>query len=204
MALIRCSECGQTVSDRATACPRCGNPISHAPQADQQQTSGGNVNWLYWLIGALAVLGVILCFTLFGPGNCSGTSNGMTSASVMDSAMVEEVVDSISVVEAVPKGSAAVEEEVGTSSVAEEKPSGRTMHFIVISSSTSLEGAKKKAREIGGLVVKGYAKGATRYRVCIGKYYTKSEAQQELGFAKDNYIESAWILTDRESAIVYQ
>jgi len=75
MALIRCSECGQTVSDRATACPRCGNPISHAPQADQQQTSGGNVNWLYWLIGALAVLGVILFFTLILPTLSSSSSN---------------------------------------------------------------------------------------------------------------------------------
>jgi hypothetical protein len=27
MALIKCSECGKEVSDRAAACPGCGNPL---------------------------------------------------------------------------------------------------------------------------------------------------------------------------------
>lgn len=27
MALIKCSECGKDVSDRAAACPACGNPV---------------------------------------------------------------------------------------------------------------------------------------------------------------------------------
>lgn len=28
MALIQCSECGREVSDKAGACPQCGNPIA--------------------------------------------------------------------------------------------------------------------------------------------------------------------------------
>ncbi len=28
MALIQCSECGKEVSDQATSCPHCGNPIN--------------------------------------------------------------------------------------------------------------------------------------------------------------------------------
>lgn len=32
MALIQCGECNGVVSDRATACPHCGNPQSPAPQ----------------------------------------------------------------------------------------------------------------------------------------------------------------------------
>ncbi len=28
MALIKCSECGKDVSDKAPACPNCGNPLS--------------------------------------------------------------------------------------------------------------------------------------------------------------------------------
>jgi TM2 domain-containing membrane protein YozV len=28
MALTRCSECGGEVSDRAAACPKCGNPVA--------------------------------------------------------------------------------------------------------------------------------------------------------------------------------
>lgn len=27
MALINCSECGKSISDRANACPHCGNPM---------------------------------------------------------------------------------------------------------------------------------------------------------------------------------
>jgi rubrerythrin len=32
MALIKCNECGQIVSDRATTCPKCGAPISSSNQ----------------------------------------------------------------------------------------------------------------------------------------------------------------------------
>jgi zinc ribbon protein len=31
MALVRCSECGEMISDRAVACPRCGAPGRGAP-----------------------------------------------------------------------------------------------------------------------------------------------------------------------------
>lgn len=30
--LIYCEECGSAVSDKAVACPKCGNPISHGKQ----------------------------------------------------------------------------------------------------------------------------------------------------------------------------
>jgi ribosomal protein L32 len=30
MALVKCEECGNEVSNRATACPKCGAPIAHA------------------------------------------------------------------------------------------------------------------------------------------------------------------------------
>lgn len=29
MALIKCSECGNEVSDKASSCPKCGNPIAN-------------------------------------------------------------------------------------------------------------------------------------------------------------------------------
>lgn len=31
MAMVRCSECGESISDRANACPRCGAPGPRAP-----------------------------------------------------------------------------------------------------------------------------------------------------------------------------
>jgi uncharacterized paraquat-inducible protein A len=36
MALVCCTECGQSVSDRAASCPKCGNPIGDRVQTVQQ------------------------------------------------------------------------------------------------------------------------------------------------------------------------
>ncbi len=36
MALIECSECGNQVSDKATACPKCGAPIAEKVVEKQQ------------------------------------------------------------------------------------------------------------------------------------------------------------------------
>lgn len=36
MALINCSECGKEISDKASACPNCGNPISAQTTPDQE------------------------------------------------------------------------------------------------------------------------------------------------------------------------
>lgn len=193
MALIRCSECGQTVSDKAATCPRCGNPIA-AP-------NGSNNNWLYWLIGGLALIGLILFFTLALP-MCSSSSGSdhntisTTSSSTVDTAA--QVVETA----AAP----AVKEEAKEAAKVEEAPSGPTMYFIVISSHSTLSSAKDKARDVGGMVVKGYSKkeDRTMYRVCVGSYNSKSEAKDHLGWAKSNYVDNAWILTEKEGSIVYR
>lgn len=36
MALIKCPECGKEISDKAFACPNCGNPMNQPPQQVQQ------------------------------------------------------------------------------------------------------------------------------------------------------------------------
>ena len=70
MALIKCTECGQMISDKATRCPKCGCPIMKQnveqhnvnmnPQPMHQQPvyyeegNGGNSNkWLYAVIALL-------------------------------------------------------------------------------------------------------------------------------------------------------
>ena len=35
MALINCPECGKEISDKAIACPNCGNPINHQGVQDE-------------------------------------------------------------------------------------------------------------------------------------------------------------------------
>lgn len=35
MALIKCNECGQMVSDKASNCPQCGAPIDHPIKCEE-------------------------------------------------------------------------------------------------------------------------------------------------------------------------
>lgn len=81
--------------------------------------------------------------------------------------------------------------------------SSQIAYFIIIASSTSLNEAKKKANSISGLVVKGFAKGSTRYRICYGMYSSKQEAESHLNDAKNRFNDQAWILTENSDAVVY-
>lgn len=36
MALISCPECGKEISDKAFACPHCGNPMNQQPQQEEE------------------------------------------------------------------------------------------------------------------------------------------------------------------------
>ena len=61
MALIKCSECGQMVSDKASACPHCGCPVNQTSQpqyfGDEQEEKPNNA--LKWLLGVLAAVVVL-------------------------------------------------------------------------------------------------------------------------------------------------
>ena len=67
MALIKCSECGQIVSDKASACPHCGCPVNQTTQpqyfGDEQEEKPNNA--LKWLLGVLAALVVLGGAALF-------------------------------------------------------------------------------------------------------------------------------------------
>lgn len=60
MALIECSECGHMVSDKATECPKCGNPIK----------SKNTFNWKIIILSVVALLfvlgGVYVAWQLIG------------------------------------------------------------------------------------------------------------------------------------------
>ncbi len=46
MALISCPECGREISDRATACPHCGCPVSAMPARTAASVNGVlHLNW---------------------------------------------------------------------------------------------------------------------------------------------------------------
>ncbi len=65
MALIRCTECGQIISDKASRCPKCGSPImqdgtarqstnmNQQPVYNDGDNSGNSNKWLYAIIALL-------------------------------------------------------------------------------------------------------------------------------------------------------
>lgn len=81
MALIRCPQCGNPVSDKAPACPRCGHPIAQAaPLSSNSEQSGGNkMGWLYAVIGLLGLLTLVLIIVMFTGGRCSRSTSQTTT-----------------------------------------------------------------------------------------------------------------------------
>lgn len=69
MALINCSECGAQVSDKAAACPQCGNPIGLAAARPIERSSGSRVvsgaastyRWVTW-VGIAVFLFVVVMY----------------------------------------------------------------------------------------------------------------------------------------------
>ena len=67
MAMIKCSECGNDVSDKAGSCPNCGAPISNSPSSSRtiEETSKtwkshqlfGGLATVVGLVGAMAIGG---------------------------------------------------------------------------------------------------------------------------------------------------
>jgi hypothetical protein len=65
MALIKCSECGKNVSDKATACPGCGAPLlGNSGRASHRQDNSPvrvvRAGWRWEAIGALLVIGGLI------------------------------------------------------------------------------------------------------------------------------------------------
>jgi len=52
-SLVKCPDCGQDVSRRATACPKCGAPVSTSDEA------GVSDVWVWWLVFAPLLVGVV-------------------------------------------------------------------------------------------------------------------------------------------------
>ena len=84
MALIKCPECGAEISDKATACPKCGNPMCNSDAVlpekkpeetkDDSQENPGNKKeksylkraLLLWLLLIVEFIGVIV-FSMVAP-----------------------------------------------------------------------------------------------------------------------------------------
>ena len=56
MALIECSECNSEVSSHASACPKCGNPITGGNPVKKEKEGHGFLYYLAWIIATPIVL----------------------------------------------------------------------------------------------------------------------------------------------------
>lgn len=92
MALIKCTECGKEISDKATSCPHCGAPIvtevdSNEPTVSSQiydtpkiskseKKKGGCLMTMLKVIGILIVVIIILNIAFGGNSNKTATKSG--------------------------------------------------------------------------------------------------------------------------------
>ena len=61
MALIKCKQCGNLISDKATRCPKCGNVvIKERPSVsyDEEDQKSGFMKYLPYILGTVVVLGI--------------------------------------------------------------------------------------------------------------------------------------------------
>lgn len=91
MALIKCSECQQTISDKAESCPHCGAPRRTAVGVQQQPDTKGNgfLNSLLRLVVTIACLGLLglIVINLNGPDK-----NAVSPTSAVSSIKPAEVI----------------------------------------------------------------------------------------------------------------
>lgn len=86
MALIKCPECNNTVSDKAAACPKCASPI--APTANEQRPEGISIHTIQEtskklkihviyasviiVMGVIGTFGYLLLMNINGKGEPDG------------------------------------------------------------------------------------------------------------------------------------
>lgn len=66
MALLKCSDCGTNISEKAKACPKCGCPLSITKQLiveEEKRKIRKKVEIFSYIFGAIVLL-CIICFTV--------------------------------------------------------------------------------------------------------------------------------------------
>ena len=132
MALIKCSECGQMISDRATKCPKCGCPIdaqdvtkasgnerfapsgvSTEPVYYYKDHDNGNKNkwlWAVVVVLALAILSSVGYYFYQSNGNLGASSNQQESFNSNEIEEKSDIVDAKdAIVELTPEFIKAIE-----------------------------------------------------------------------------------------------
>lgn len=66
MALIKCSECGKDISEKASACPFCGNPVGGSPVTIQRTNKKWKASSAFGI--AIMLIGVLYVGSNAGVG----------------------------------------------------------------------------------------------------------------------------------------
>ena len=96
MALIKCTECGHMISDKAEKCPKCGISISQNEIMNEESLSNTSAMknrikvWATSVAVILILIGGIGVYALSSKGNSSVTASNVTLLSVANKNNVEE------------------------------------------------------------------------------------------------------------------
>jgi len=94
MALVKCPECSNEVSDSAQSCPKCGFPITQAENteapaeskevydkaAEQKKTSKGCLTFLGVIVGIILIIVIVAMCSSGGGGGSSDNSRAFVLA----------------------------------------------------------------------------------------------------------------------------
>lgn len=104
MALITCKKCGKKVSDRAVACPHCGEPVASSSHYEMNESlpdnNGGTPRWLIpALFAALVVLTITIVYILINkdqpqPAPAQDQPEAVVADTTYAVETIEECVDS--------------------------------------------------------------------------------------------------------------
>lgn len=84
MALIKCSECESEISDKAEACPKCGNPMRPSPHAQTKRDSV-NREKKRQLTGMVVVLAAVIGIIVWATSNSGNQTTSAPTSSTRSS-----------------------------------------------------------------------------------------------------------------------
>lgn len=209
MALIKCTECGHMISDKATKCPKCGCPvkkgsdiaqhnddISRQPTSYNKDNSGNNNKWLYGIIA-------LLLAALAGGGYYFYDKNKQQEKAYQQKLITDSITrDSIAKAETTQLNSIEQEHEENSLQSAQQLSNTPIVYYVVIGSYSSLQNAIKARNDLMYLspewlspppIFSDVVKGKDVYRLCQGIFRRKENAKEHVSFIKEELGIDAWI-----------
>ena len=87
MALVKCTKCGNMISDKARRCPKCGANVrvDFIQREDRSKSSSGK----WWLLAAAVIIVALLLFKSLSTGGNSSTVGGDKTTENVDSGVIQ-------------------------------------------------------------------------------------------------------------------